>query len=130
MSELKNLASKCVTVSVSGEDIEISPMRVGAWAAFLVAADPFIRQLSEPGTEIGVQILTEHPKAILSAVSVATKLSKDKIDGLYPDEFTNLLQAVLEVNVGFFTQRVSPVVTQLMKTVSNLTQIGDLSSNS
>lgn len=117
-NELTGLAPKSVTVKVSGEDLEVTPMRVGAWAAFLVAAKPFLEGLAVSGKDIGMETLLEHPESLIAALSVATRMSKQKVESMFPDEFAELLQAVLSVNADFFTTRVKPAFTKLVDTVT------------
>lgn len=124
MSELEKLVSKTVTVRVGTEDVDVTPMRVGAWAAFLVAAKPFLSGLTvsvtdkEKEKDLGIEMLLEHPEALVKAVAVATKMSEKKVEALFPDEFAGLLQAVITVNADFFTTRVLPAFTRLVDTVS------------
>lgn len=128
---LKDLTPKVSVVRVGDEDITISPMRVGTWAAFLTVAKPFLDGITAPdNSEVGMGTLLEHPEALVEAVSVATKLSRAKIEALFPDEFAALLQAVLTVNADFFTQKIQPAFTKLVDAVTAATKGGESSSNS
>jgi len=96
-----------VPVAVGGHRIEILPLRVRQIAAFskaIAPAMPMILADDLPGAVVG------HADAVRDACCVATGLDPDEIDGLFADDFMELVATVYTVNLDFFHQRVLPVL--------------------
>lgn len=111
MDEINILVPETVELDIAGERIEVTPLRLGEFPAMLKAVRPFATQLdSEPDW---LSLLTEHGEALLDALAVACRRSREWVDALALDEALNLATAVFEVNADFFVQRVAPNVTEL-----------------
>ena len=106
MQDLDVLVPPSRHVRVGGREIEV---KVLVWRQI----PPFLRAVSDvlPQLLAGdyLAVAMGHPEALTTALTVATGTDRGFIDGLRPDEIVALAQAVLEINAGFFAERVIPM---------------------
>lgn len=94
--------------------LALLPLRVGVTPAFLKAIAPAMALLQVGAFQLAVM---EQKDAMRAAIVIATGLTEAEVDNLYNDEFFQVLLAVVEVNLGFFVQRVVPQLTRLIDLV-------------
>jgi hypothetical protein len=118
MSDLDILAPAETTLTVGGENLVISPLRVGQLPAFLRAIGPVAQQLGR-GEIDWLAMLADHGDNVLQAIAVAVRRPRDWVDALATDEALLLAAKVIEVNADFFTRSVLPhLATNLATTLS------------
>ena len=101
-------------VPLRDQSLALLPLRVGVTPAFLKAIAPAMALLQVGAFQLAVM---EQKDAMRSAIVIATGLTEAEVDNLYIDEFLQVLVAVVEVNLGFFVQRVVPQLNRLIDLV-------------
>lgn len=117
-------------VSVAGEDITITPLRVGQLPSFFKAVKPIIGSLTQESIN-WIAILSDYGDAIITAISIAIKKDREWVEALATDEAMLLAAKVIEVNSDFFMKAVMPKINALIiKTKEGKSETGDMQSNS
>ena len=99
-----------VSVEISGEHIDLTPLKVGEVPAFARAVQPIAASLS--ASPDWLALMAEHGEAAIAAIAVATRRPVEWVAGLDLDEAVRLAEAVFGVNADFFIRRLLPSVTQ------------------
>ena len=99
-----------VSVAISGEHIDLTPLKVGEVPAFARAVQPIAASLS--ASPDWLALMAEHGEAAIAAIAVATRRPVEWVAGLDLDEAVRLAEAVFGVNADFFIRRLLPIVTQ------------------
>ena len=99
-----------VSVEISGEHIDLTPLKVGEVPAFARAVQPIAASLS--ASPDWLALMAEHGEAAIAAIAVATRRPVEWVAGLDLDEAVRLAEAVFGVNADFFIRRLLPIVTQ------------------
>lgn len=118
-SEFDVIAPKAVTISIAGEDVAISPIRVKQLPSFTRAVSPLISNIIQ-GDSPAVLVAT-NADDVIAAVSAASNLSVEAIGELEVDDLIKLAGAVIEVNLDFFIRRVLPQVNLVSERIEALT---------
>lgn len=113
MDDLNILVPPAVTVTVGGESLSITPLRIGELPAFTRALAPVVSQLKGSGIDWLV-LFGLHGEAMLTALGVASRKPREWIEQLAADEAILLAATIIEVNSDFFARRVLPKVEAAM----------------
>ena len=100
------------SVSVGGETIDITPIKVGELPAFARAVQPVAEHLSTSPNWLA--LLAAHGEAVITVLALATRRPAEWVQALALDEAVALAEAVFAVNADFFLQRVQPSLTQAL----------------
>lgn len=112
MDELETLYQpKVIDVVVRGGTVSVAPLTVGQIPAFARALRPLVPAL-QGGAADWLGLIADHGEAVIEACSIATEMKHEDLGGLPPDEFFALAEAVIEVNMDFFTRRLTRAVEQ------------------
>ena len=95
-------------IEITGERIDLTPIKVGDLPAFARAVQPLAASLS--ASPDWLALLAEHGDAAIVAIAVAARRPVDWVSGLDLDDAVHLAEAVFEVNADFFIQRLLPSV--------------------
>lgn len=100
------------TVDFNGEQITITPVRMGNLQAFTAVMRPITKDVIMALEGDGDLLMTIelHGNRMIEAVSIGTGISKERLDQCLPDEFLKLAVAVIEINADFFVRRLLPSV--------------------
>lgn len=107
MSDLNTLIPQAVELTVAGETLSISPLKVGQMPAFLRAVSPAMAHLTH-GEIDWLRLFGEHGEDLLTAIGIAVAKPRTWVDELAADEAILLAAKVIEVNADFFTRTVLP----------------------
>ena len=99
-----------VFVEITGERIDLSPLKVGELPAFARAVQPLAARLS--ASPDWLALLADHGEAVIEAIAIASRRPRDWVASLDLDEAVRLAESVFEVNADFFIRRLLPSVTQ------------------
>lgn len=117
--------SPVTTVDIGGATpIEIRPLKVGKLPPFARALRPMLPELaglmSDEGLSAGdlVGLIADHGDDLFDAVAIGAGIDRDAIIELEIDHLLELAAAVLKVNMDFFTQRLTPALSQVAKTMA------------
>ena len=99
-----------VSVEISGEHIDLTPLKVGEVPAFARAVQPIAAGLS--ASPDWLALLADHGEAVIAAIAIATRRPVVWVAGLDLDEAVRLAEAVFGVNADFFIRRLLPSMTQ------------------
>lgn len=113
MDDLNVLVPPSVTLTVGGESVAITPLRIGELPAFTRAIAPAVAEFRRDGID-WLALFGLHGEAMLTALAVATRKPREWIEGLAADEAILLAAKVIEVNSDFFARRVLPKVEAAM----------------
>ena len=105
-----------VSVEISGEHIDLTPLKVGEVPAFARAVQPIAAGLS--ASPDWLALMAEHGEAVITGIAIASRRPVDWVAGLGLDEAVRLAEAVFEVNADFFIQRVLPSLTEAATRIS------------
>lgn len=100
-------------VAIGGEEITVTPIRMGKLQAFTKALEPIFGEVMAAiqGEADLLHVIAHHTADMIEAVSIGTGLSRERIEELLPDEFLDLASAVLMANADFFARRLLPRVS-------------------
>ncbi len=133
MSELDTLMPAPLELTIAGEMLQLTPLRVGQLPAFLRNVEPIVRELASPSID-WLSLFGTHGDAVLNAIAIATGKPRDWLDGLTTDAAIELAARVIEVNADFFIRAVLPrieaVTAQISKLEAQASQAGSTSSSS
>lgn len=111
MSELETLIPTPITLEIAGKTLTILPIKVGRLPAFIKAVSPFLGAF-KTGAEVDfIGLLADHGESVLDACAIGSGTDRAFIDDLDPAQLVQIAQAVVEVNMDFFTQSLAPVIT-------------------
>ena len=105
-----------VTLVISGERLDLTPLRVGDVPAFARAVQTVAASLS--ASPDWLALLALHGEAVIDAVAIASRRPSEWVTSLALDDAVRLAEAVFEVNADFFIQRVLPSLTEAATRVS------------
>lgn len=115
-NELAVLTPPVIEVVVGGEVITVTPIKVRELMAFAQAVSPILKMLNEADQDwAGLNVSTllmNHTEAVIRTVAIGIRRDIEFINDLGIDELVKLSNAVIEVNVDFFIQRVLPAIRQ------------------
>lgn len=107
MSDLDTLVPQATEVTIGGETVRITPLRVGQLPGFLRAISPVMQQISSADID-WLSLFGERGDDLLSAIAIAVGKPRAWVDELAADEAILLAAKVIEVNADFFTRTVMP----------------------
>lgn len=112
-NELEQLQPEGIVVDVGNETLTITPIRVKELAAFTKAVAPMLQTIQEADPDhLMTILLMNHTEAIIRAVAIGIRRDMDLVNNLDIDDLVKLGNAVLEVNIDFFIQKVLPALQQ------------------
>jgi len=120
MSDLDKLVPTTSELTLNGETISISPLRVGQMPAFLRVLAPVMKQITDEGVD-WLSLFGERGEDLLRAVAIAINKPQKWVDDLAADEAILLAAKVIEVNADFFTRTVLPRLDGLFTQVGKVT---------
>lgn len=107
MSDLDTLVPQATEVTIGGETVRITPLKVGQLPGFLRAISPVMQQISSADID-WLSLFGERGDDLLSAIAIAVGKPRPWVDELAADEAILLAAKVIEVNADFFTRTVMP----------------------
>lgn len=116
MDDLNALVPPSASLTVGGETLAVSPLRIGELPAFTRAIAPAVAEFRRDSID-WLALFGLHGEAILTALAVATRKPRAWIESLAADEAILLAATVIEVNSDFFARRVLPKVEAAMAKV-------------
>jgi hypothetical protein len=136
MDDLNILQPEPVIVEVGSESVEVLPLKFGQFGAFTRAVQPMIADMNMAFSEDKAEgtfaidiavLLSKHCEALIKSVAVAIEKPLEWVESLGMDDAIKLIQAVLEVNMDFFAQRLVPTLNQAMEKLSRKISDGSMS---
>lgn len=107
-------------ITVAGEQIQVMPIKLGQLPkamALMLKVGTAVSSASGP-EDIGV-IIAEGGDELLDLIAVCVKKPRAWVDDLYPDDAAELISTFLEINKGFFVEKVLPKFPSLAQKLSN-----------
>jgi len=129
MSELDTLVPPELELTLNGETLRLSPLRVGQMPAFLRILAPIMKDLTQDQID-WLELFGERGDDLLSAVGIAINKPRNWVDELAADEAILLAAKVIEVNADFFTKMVIPKLGTLFEHIPGNDKGGSIPSNS
>lgn len=123
MGELNVLIPSPVPVKLSdGQAVEVWPLRARQFAPFAAAAEPLMDEYEyflQAGDAAGGPaywraLVQRRADDVIAALAVALELPAERIGDLFLDDLLALAAKVIEVNLDFLSQRVTPMAAQAM----------------
>ncbi|CAK0743387.1 conserved hypothetical protein [Gammaproteobacteria bacterium] len=111
MSDIETLIPPSETLTIGGENVVVSPLKVGQLPAFLRAVQPIISHLSEPSID-WLTMFGERGDDLLTAVAIAVKKPRTWVADLDAHDAILLAAKVIEINSNFFTRTVLPKLNE------------------
>lgn len=105
-------------LETGGRALTITPVKVRDLPAFLRAVEPLAGALAEGDI---LAALTHNAEGLIAATAIGAGVDRVWLEEQTLDVLVELAAAVLEVNAGFFAQRVLPVVTRAAEGIAALT---------
>lgn len=108
-SDLADLIPPVIEVSVAGEVIAVTPIKVRELMAFSQAIAPLLQALGggagQNWADLNIStLLMNHTDAVIRAVAIGIRREVEFINNLDIDELIKLGNAVVEVNVDFYPE--------------------------
>ncbi len=104
------------TITIGGEAIEISPLKVGELPTFARAVQPVAAKLG-PDPD-WLKLLSENGESVILALAIACRRPPEWVSALGIDEAIRLADAVFGANADFFIHRVVPEVTRVTAAIN------------
>jgi len=105
-------------LSLGGDHLEITPLRIGELPAFARAVKPIAAHLTlQPDWML---ILSEDGEALILAMALACRRQPEWLAALSLDEAIQVAEAIFEVNADFFIQRVVPQLQRVSQRLGSL----------
>jgi hypothetical protein len=101
------------TVKTAAGDVVVRPLFMPGIQAMTKAVKPILAYIQaaivadKSVAQLAAELVFDHIDVVLDVVRIGAGVKTDK---MLPDDFLNLLIAVLEVNADFFSQRVLPIL--------------------
>lgn len=108
LPELAALPPEPRLLTIAGERLDLSPIRVGELPRFLAALRPFLARLAEEPDWL--QLLADDGPALIQALSIAVRREPAWLEALPLDAAVHLSGVVFEVNADFFVHRLLPEI--------------------
>lgn len=124
MEDLNEIQPEPHILTISTEEITVSPLKFGQFGAFARTIKPVIGSINElletdtSDTHFAMQIaelLANHSEDVLKAVAIAIDKPESWVSDLDMAQAIELVQAVIEVNMDFFGQRLVPHFNQAIQ---------------
>jgi hypothetical protein len=127
--ELEILGPTNNVAKFGGEEITVSPIRMGKLQAFTIAVKPIAQDLIAALSGEGDLLATieQHGDKLIEAVHIATGVPRETLEGAQIDEFITLAAAVVEVNADFFARRLLPAVRGAVENLGKAVKAGQQS---
>ena len=116
MSDLETLIPQTVELTIAGEPITLTPLKVGQLPAFLRAITPVMHHLTGPEID-WLALFGERGDDLLTAIVLAVGKPRAWVEDLSADEALLLAAQVIQVNADFFTRTVMPRLHGLLASV-------------
>jgi hypothetical protein len=128
-NELEIVSPPETVVNFEGQQITISPIRMGKLQAFTAAVKPVAQDLilALNGSGDLLTTIELHGSRLIDAVHIGSGVPRDQLENCLPDEFITLAAAVVEVNADFFARRLLPAVRGAIDGVSKTMKAGQQS---
>jgi hypothetical protein len=105
-------------LAVGGDQLEITPLRIGELPGFARAVKPIAAHLTlQPDWML---ILGEDGEVLILALALACRRPPEWLAALSLDEAIQVAEAVFEVNADFFIQRVVPQLQRVSQRLGSL----------
>ncbi len=115
-----------MVLKIGGENLDITPLRIGELPAFARAVKPIAAHLTlKPDWML---ILGEDGEALILALALACRRPPEWLAGLSLDEAIQVAEVVFEVNADFFIRRVVPQLQRVSQRLGSL-KLGPIVSN-
>jgi hypothetical protein len=106
------------TVTIGGETLDITPLKVGELPVFARAVRPIAGKLG-PDPD-WLRLLSEDGESVILALAIACRKPPEWVSNLAMDDAIRLAEAVFGANADFFIRRVVPEITRVSKTLGTL----------
>lgn len=97
-----------VSITVGGETIDITPLKVGELPAFARAVRPITERLATAPDWLA--LLSDHGEHVIEALAIASRRDVAWVAGLNIDDAIRLAEVVFEVNADFFVKKIVPEI--------------------
>lgn len=114
MTGIDALYPEPIPVAYGGTMVNVFPLRIDQLVRFSRAIRPAVPALMSGQLQIAIE---EHFDAVRQAVSIGTGIPEAELSEVWPDEFVDLLAAVMRANLDFFVKRLAPAVQRLVPVV-------------
>lgn len=126
-AELSDLIPPVIEVSVAGEVIAVTPIKVRELMAFTQAISPILKVLVKESDQdwAGLNIselLMNHTDEVIRAVAIGIRREVEFVNDLDIDELIKLGNVVFEVNIDFFIRKVLPEMGQVVGRIVSMTK--------
>lgn len=106
------------TVTIGGETLDITPLRVGELPIFARTVRPFAGKLG-PDPD-WLRLLSEDGESVILALAIACRRPPEWVSNLAMDDAIRLAEAVFGANVDFFIRRVVPEITRVSQRIGTV----------
>lgn len=95
------------TLEIAGEQIPVSPLRVGELPEVISLLNPISGDLLNFEFD-WLRLFSSDAPALIGAIAIACRRPRSWVEGLLPDDAVRLAVALIEVNADFFANRLAP----------------------
>lgn len=99
------------TLTLGGQSLTVRPLKVRHIPAFSGVIGPLYAQIAQ-GEPDWFGLIASHGESLVEAVSLGLGLPHEQVGDLDLAELVEAVMALVEVNVDFFIQRLSPQISQ------------------
>lgn len=115
--------AKIITVMVNGEPeaVKIQQIKTGQIPELVRVAGPVMLMIADRKQQLDLgKLMLLHTSECLDMLAILMKKDRAFVDELDLDDAVICLEALLEINIDFFVQRVLPYVLAALKKGKNL----------
>lgn len=104
------------TITIAGETLDITPLKVGELPAFARAVRPIAEKIT--ATPDWLSLLSDHGEHVIEALAIASRRDVAWVAGLNIDDAIRLAEVVFEVNADFFVKKIVPEIERASLKIS------------
>lgn len=112
MNTLEKIAPIPVRIDIKEERLDLTPIKTKELPAMMRALAPVLTEIQ--GGDV-MTALAKNADAVIEAVSIGCRKSREWADELDLDELVQVAAAVIEVNADFFVRAVLPKLNQAVE---------------
>lgn len=106
-------------LQIGSETITVTPIKVRELTSFAKAIEPLVDDLRGGNVDY-MRMIIKSTENVITAASVALRKEREWVEALEIDQLVVAVAAIIEVNSGFFINRILPSITSGMQSLENL----------
>jgi hypothetical protein len=124
MSDLISTDVPEMIVTTRVGEFTVTPVRMGQFKAFSAVAAPVVGDVTDYMDGAGdlVELIDKHESSLFTMTTICSGLTQDQYQQMMPDDYVELVGAVVEINTDFFVRNLLPKVAGRVQSIMSRVQ--------